>query len=134
MQLLEIKTDMADFEYKYSARDESERREIERIKNAYAPKDERQQKVEKLKRLNEKARRPAIITALTLGIAGTLIFGFGMCLCLVWDEFVWGICAGVLGILLLGITPPLHSRLLKRGAEKYGGEILKLSDELLKEE
>ena len=50
---------MAKFEYEYNASTDGERREIERIRAAYAPKDERAQKLERLKELNERAKRPA---------------------------------------------------------------------------
>lgn len=123
---------MDKFEYEYSAANQSERNEIERIRSFYAPQDDRAGKIAQLKKLNDMARRPANITAIILGIAGVLIFGFGMCLCLVWDEFVWGIIAGLAGIAILAAVLPLHSCLLKKGKQKYAKRIIELSDDLLR--
>lgn len=40
------------------------------------------------------------------GIVAALIFGAGMCLCLVWQQIVWGTLIGLLGlILLIGLIP-----------------------------
>ncbi len=40
------------------------------------------------------------------GIFATLIFGAGMCLCLVAKQIVWGTLVGLLGIvMLLGLIP-----------------------------
>lgn len=125
---------MAKFEYEYNASTDGERREIERIRAAYAPKDERAQKLERLKELNERAKRPATIAAITAGTVGTLLFGLGMCLCIEWNELLWGIVCGLCGIAILACALPLHSKLQKRGKEKYGKEILELSEELLKDE
>lgn len=37
------------------------------------------------------------------------VLGVGMCLCLVWQQFVWGILTGLVGILmLLGLIPMFH--------------------------
>lgn len=35
------------------------------------------------------------------GIVATLILGVGMCLCLVWQQIIWGTLVGLLGIVLL---------------------------------
>lgn len=36
-----------------------------------------------------------------LAAAGTLFLGIGMCFCMVWSEFVWGIIIGMVGIVML---------------------------------
>ncbi len=39
-------------------------------------------------------------------VVAVLILGAGMCLCLVWQQIVWGTLVGVLGIImLLGLIP-----------------------------
>ena len=35
------------------------------------------------------------------GIVAALILGIGMCLCLVWQQIIWGTLVGLLGIVLL---------------------------------
>ena len=35
------------------------------------------------------------------GIIATLVLGTGMCMCLVWQQIVWGTLVGLLGIIML---------------------------------
>lgn len=35
------------------------------------------------------------------GILAALVLGVGMCMCLVWQQMVWGTLVGLLGIILL---------------------------------
>ncbi len=40
------------------------------------------------------------------GIVAALVLGLGMCMCLVWQQFVWGTLVGLLGIvMLIGLIP-----------------------------
>ena len=41
------------------------------------------------------------VGAIVLGIIGTLAFGAGMCMVLVWNELVMGILVGIVGIVVL---------------------------------
>ena len=46
--------------------------------------------------------------AIILGIVGTIVFGLGLCMIMVWDGLrVWGIVVGVAGIVLLMCLIPL---------------------------
>ena len=40
-------------------------------------------------------------------VASVLILGTGMCLCLVWQQFVWGTLVGLLGIVMLIALIPM---------------------------
>lgn len=40
-------------------------------------------------------------------IVAVLILGAGMCLCLVWQQFVWGTLVGLLGIVMLIVLIPM---------------------------
>ena len=40
-------------------------------------------------------------------VAAVLILGAGMCLCLVWQQFVWGTLVGLLGIVMLIALIPI---------------------------
>ena len=47
-------------------------------------------------------------TALTVVyiVVASLVFGLGMCLCMVWAEFIKGIILGIVGIVMfLGLIP-----------------------------
>ena len=41
------------------------------------------------------------------GVVSALIFGLGMCMCLVWHQIVWGTLVGLLGIILLIALIPM---------------------------
>ena len=56
----------------------------ESVAKDYMPKETN--KVRQLKKLDERAKLPAFITAMTLGIIGTLIFGTGNVL---WTWRLW---------------------------------------------
>ena len=52
--------------------------------------------------------KKADFLSLLLGVAGVLLFGIGMCMCMVWEGMMlWGVLVGVLGILLLLCLIPL---------------------------
>lgn len=116
---------MADFEYTYSA---PEQEEIRRIRAKYAPREE--STLDKLRRLDAQAERPGTVWALVLGILGTLIFGTGMCCCLVWEQYALGIVVGILGGIMLALAYPAYVRITKKQREKLAPEILALAEEL----
>lgn len=41
------------------------------------------------------------------GIASALILGVGMCMCLVWNQIIWGTLVGLLGIVMLICLIPM---------------------------
>ena len=44
-------------------------------------------------------------------VLSVLVLGFGMCLCLVWQQFVWGVAIGVLGIAMIMFLIPMFVKL-----------------------
>ncbi len=105
----------------------------ESIAKEYMPKETN--KVRQLKKLDEKAKLPAFVTALTVGILGTLVFGTGMCFGLgVFGVgvgyLVLGVLLGILGVAACVVNYPLYQKLLRKGREKYGFEILELAKEI----
>lgn len=117
------------FQYHYSAR---EQEELKRIRSKYLPKEE--DKMERLRRLDSRVAMKATTNALIAGIIGTLIFGIGMCCCMVWAEswFVPGIVLGLIGFAVLGTAYPIYNRTLEKERKKIAPEILRLADELMK--
>lgn len=117
------------FTYKYSA---SQQAEIKKIREKYIPKEEN--KMEKLRRLDESATRPGMIAALIVGILSTLVLGIGMCCCMVWAEklFFAGIIIGIIGLLGVAAAYPLYAHITKKQREKLAPEIMRLTDELMK--
>ena len=41
------------------------------------------------------------------GTVAALVLGVGMCLCLVWEQIVWGTLVGLLGIIMLIALIPI---------------------------
>ena len=122
------------FNYKYTAPTEEERKEIQKIKNQYlAPSQNSESKYERLKKLHAKVYQPATTVALILGIIGILIFGLGLTMVLEWGIFVWGVVVMVLGCVPIALAYPVYNLIIKSGKKKYGEEIIKLSNELLGE-
>ena len=113
------------FEYTYSAQKQSE---IENIRRKYLPKEE--DKMEKLRRLDKSVEQKATTISIIVGIVGTLIMGFGMCLCLEWAEYILGIIIGIAGIAVLVTAYPIYQHILKKQREKITPEILRLTDEI----
>ncbi|MBR2646547.1 MAG: dihydropteridine reductase [Clostridia bacterium] len=121
------------FEYTYAAPTKAERKEAEEIRKRYLPTDNAKDKLQRLKELDKKAKQPAIITSLSLGIVGTLIFGLGLALTLEFGKMEWGVLISAIGLIPVGLAYPAYLRLFARGKKKYGKEILKLSEDILKE-
>ena len=69
--------------------------------------------------------------SLIIGVMGALIFGLGMAMILVWSITVFGIIVCVVGAVPVAAAYPIFLVTMKRNKEKYGEEILKLSDEIL---
>lgn len=119
------------FTYTYSA---AQQEEIKRIREKYAPPAREEDKMERLRKLDRDVTKPGLIAALVVGIAGTLVMGFGMCCTIEWGErlFVPGIVIGVTGIIGVCAAYPLYIRVTKRQRDKLAPEIMRLTDELTK--
>ena len=117
------------FQYTYSAR---EQEELKRIRSKYMPREEN--KMEKVRRLDQRASERATISALAVGLIGTLILGAGMSCCMVWTErlLIPGVVLGLLGFAVLGLAYPLYNRTLKKERARIAPEILRLTEELMK--
>ena len=121
------------FNFRYTAPTEEERREIDSIRRQYSPQEQTETKLERLRRLDSLVKNTAIIWSLVLGVFGCLIFGIGLTMVLEWSILLWGIVLMVIGSLPMAIAFPVYNKLLKKGKAKYGDEILRLSEELLNE-
>ena len=105
---------------------------VNKIRGAYETQEET--KLERLKGLNAKVKRPARIFAYIFGIIGALILGTGMCLAMDvigGGMMIEGIVIGVCGIIITGFNYLIYKSLLKSRRAKYKDEIISLSNELL---
>ena len=121
------------FNFKYTAPSQEERKEIDSIRRQYAPQEKTETKLERLRRLDGLVKNTAIIWSLVLGVVGTLVFGLGLTMILEWSIWPWGIVLMVIGSIPMAIAYPVYKFALNKGKAKYGDEILRLSEELLNE-
>lgn len=109
----------------------------ERIASEYAPKEDR--KIVALMKLNKKAKQGAEIFAYTFGIVCSLILGTGMSFAMgvIGDEslitMIIGIIVGVVGIFGVSINYFIYKRILEKGKNKYGSDIIRLAKEIAEE-
>lgn len=113
--------------------------EIQQIRSEYAAAEP--DKLEQLRKLDSRIKRPSQIFAYSFGTAGSLVLGTGMCLALGTIGaslaspigMVLGVCVGVVGIAMVSLNYLFYKLILKRSKDKYGKQILDLSDEILNE-
>lgn len=115
------------FHYSYSAETQNE---IEAIRRKYLPREEQEDKLEQLRRLDAGVTTPGLIASMALGIASVLIFGVGMCCFLVWNRFALGALLCVVGVVGMLAAPWLYRRLVEKRKQQIAPEILRLTDEL----
>lgn len=105
----------------------------ESIAKDYAPKDD--SKIIALKKLDNRAKRPAIVFAYTFGIMSSLVVGVGMCLAMQvigsgTASLVLGIIIGMIGFLGCGVNYPIYKKKLEKGKAKYAYEIVELARQI----
>lgn len=120
------------FHYSYSA---AQQEELKNIREKYAPRTEEEDKMERLRRLDASVTKEAGIASLVLGILSCLVLGVGMCCAMVWDSslFIPGILIGIIGIAGAIAAYPLYAHMVKKKREKLAPEIMRLTDELMKQ-
>ena len=103
----------------------------ESVAKDYMPKETN--KVRQLKKLDNRAKLPAFVTALLLGITGTLVFGTGMCFGLgVFGSgtvmMVTGIFLGLIGVAICIFNLPLYKKILKKSLIELSSMMKKISE------
>ncbi|MBQ7770731.1 MAG: dihydropteridine reductase [Clostridia bacterium] len=124
------------YEYTYTAPTESERKTVEEIRCRYQSKERADTSFMRLKKLDGKVRSMPMMIGLSLGIIGTLLFGSGMAIVLekLFAHYLLvGVTLSVVGLVPIALAYPTYCKVSKKYKEKYGDEILKLSDEILNE-
>ena len=127
------------FTYNYSAQEQAE---LKRIREKYTAPTEAEDKMARLRRLDTSVTQNAQTAALTFGVIGALILGFGMSLCMTdFGEIIGlyrhvamvvGIIVGVVGGVVVSLAYPLYNAIVKAKRKKIAPEIIRLTDELMK--
>ena len=109
----------------------------EKIASEYAPKETR--KVVALKKLDNRAKRPANVFAFTFGVMMSLLLGVGMCLSMkvIGDGStlytVLGVVVGVIGIVGVSVNYAIYRKLLDNSKKKYSADIIALANQIAAE-
>ncbi len=105
--------------------------EVEQIRAQYTP--TQTTKLDELKALDRRVKRPAEIFAYTFGSVGALVLGTGMCLAMkvIGNLMPLGIAIGVVGIAMVSANYFFYKKILKNRKEKHAKEIFALSNEIL---
>ncbi len=119
------------FNYDYSAPTKEEKREIEDIRRRYQTAPLEISSLDRLRMLDKKVKKAPTVISLVLGIVGTLVFGLGLTMVLEWQIPLWGIVVMLFGCAVVVAAYFAYNYLLTKNKNKYGAEILRLSDELL---
>ena len=115
------------FHYNYSAERQSE---IDAIRKKYLPREEQENKMAELRKLDASLTTGAFSASMALGIISALVFGFGMCCFLVWSNIVPGALLCVAGVIGMLVAPWLYRRLVEKRRAEITPEILRLTEEL----
>lgn len=109
----------------------TETKTIEKIRASYT--QNKPTKLDELKKLDKKVKRPVQIFSYLFGSLSSLVLGAGMCLAMkvIGDSMMLGIVVGLLGILLVSINYPLYKTILKSRKNKYSNQIVEMTDSLL---
>jgi orotate phosphoribosyltransferase-like protein len=111
---------------------------VQKIRTQYTEKQHTE--LDALKELDAKVKRPANVFAYTYGSISAIIMGAGMSLVMtdigavigLASAMVPGIVIGVVGMGMALTTYPIYKGILNNRKKKYAGEILKLSDKIMK--
>ena len=127
------------FSYTYSAKEQAE---LKRIREKYTSPIEEENKMMRLRRLDASVTKSARIVAITMGIIGALILGFGMSLIMtdlsvILGQYenmaiVIGIVIGVVGCVIVSLAYPIYNVIVKARRKRLAPEIIRLADELIK--
>lgn len=127
------------FSYTYSAKEQNE---LKRIRDKYTVQPESEDKMARLRKLDASVTGRARVIAITLGVIGVLILGFGMSL--IMTDFaailgsyrdkamIIGIAVGIVGAIIVSLAYPVYNVIVKARRKKIAPEIIRLTDELIK--
>ena len=98
----------------------------ESIAKDYAPKDN--SKVVALKKLDNRAKLPAIVFTYSCGIVSALIFGTGMCMAMqvIGNSMALGIIIGIIGMIGCALNYPVYKKCLQKEKQNMPMKLLSL--------
>ncbi|MBE6684726.1 MAG: dihydropteridine reductase [Ruminococcaceae bacterium] len=96
-------------------------------------------KLDDLRELDSRVKRPANVFAYTFGSISAVVMGAGMSLVMtdigaivgIASAMIPGIAIGVVGLGMALLTYPMYKGILNSRKKKYGAEIIKLSESII---
>ncbi len=112
---------------------------VQKIRTQYTGKEN--SRLEDLKALDKKVKRPANIFSYVFGSVSAIVMGSGMSLVMteigekvgISNPMPIGIAVGVIGMLMAIINYPIYKKILNGRKNKYADQIIKLSNEIIAE-
>ena len=106
-----------------------------KIRDSYIAKPTEKTKLEQLRELDQKVKRPVNIFSYIFGTTGALVMGTGMCMTMgfLGGLMPVGIAVGLVGMGIAAVTYPLHKKILASRKEKYSKQIIAKSNEIINE-
>jgi len=109
---------------------------VQKIRTQYTEKQ--YSKLDELKDLDKKVKRPANVFAYIFGCLAAIIMGSGMSLVMtdigsyvgIQNPLVPGVIVGVIGLFMSLTNYSIFKRILSSRREKFADEIIRLSDEI----
>ena len=110
---------------------------VQKIRTQYTEKEHT--RLDELKALDNRVRRPAAVFAYVFGAVSAIIMGSGMSLVMtdigtqlgMAETMVPGIAIGIAGLALAIVNYPLYKAVLHSRKRKYADQIIALSDKLM---
>ena len=110
---------------------------VQKIRTQYTEKEHT--RLDELKELDTKVKRPANVFAYVFGSISVIIMGSGMSLVMtdigssigMEDAMVPGIVIGVVGMLMTIVNYPIYKKMLASRRKKYADKIMELSNKIM---
>lgn len=110
---------------------------VQKIRSQYTEKENT--KLDELKRLDAKVKRPANVFAYIFGSIGAIVMGAGMSLVMtdigatinIENTMTYGIIIGIVGMLMAIINYPVYKKFLNSRRAKYSAQIVELSNRII---
>lgn len=115
----------------------TDRAYAEKIASEYAPQETR--KAVALKKLDRRAKRPALVFAYFFGSIMALAIGVGLCVSLgvLGDgstlQTAIGVGIGVVGIFGVSVNYPIYRSILEKSKKKFSADILAIAAQIAEE-
>ena len=105
----------------------------QKIRSEYEPKQTG--KLEELKALDSKVKKPATVFGYVFGTVGALVLGTGMSLAMevIGSNILLGVGIGLVGILMVAVNYPIYKKMLARSRKKNADKILEISEAIINE-